>query len=341
GRGGFNHRYALPGPAGNSVMSNLRAVDIYPFADVATPDIDGRGKEGLLDRATRDGTVPRIFYILSSSEYWARAASLSQTTADGSRAVALGPQSRLYFLSGTPHAPRRAGIFADAATQAAYPYNDNQDLSDAINALLENLRLWAIHDVLPPDSVAPMPGSTLVAAKDIRFPAIPGVRVPAEPPPVWQIDLGRAFRTKGILREPVRTGARYPLLVPDVDEDGNELGGWRGTQSSVPLGTYTAWNWQAPELASFGFISGLTGGFIPFARTRAERLAAQDPRLSIEERYGSREGFMRAAAAAVDHAVSQRFLLPMQRDAALERMSRHWDDVASLDGYLGKCQTTP
>ncbi|WP_290781348.1 alpha/beta hydrolase domain-containing protein [Arenimonas sp.] len=322
-------------------MSNLRAVDIYPFADVATPDIDGRGKEGLLDRATRDGTVPRIFYILSSSEYWARAASLSQTTADGSRAVALGPQSRLYFLSGTPHAPRRAGIFADAATQAAYPYNDNQDLSDAINALLENLRLWAIHDVLPPDSVAPMPGSTLVAAKDIRFPAIPGVRVPAEPPPVWQIDLGRAFRTKGILREPVRTGARYPLLVPDVDEDGNELGGWRGTQSSVPLGTYTAWNWQAPELASFGFISGLTGGFIPFARTRAERLAAQDPRLSIEERYGSREGFMRAAAAAVDHAVSQRFLLPMQRDAALERMSRHWDDVASLDGYLGKCQTTP
>jgi len=339
GRGGFNHRYALSGHAGNSVMSNLRAVDIYPFADVPTPDIDGKGSEGLLDRATADGTVPKIFHIVSSSEYWARVASLAQTTADGSQPVALGGDSRLYFFSGAPHAPRRAGTFTEVATQAAYPYNDNGDLIEGMSAQLENLRLWALDDVLPPESAAPIPGATLVAAKDMQFPAIPGIRVPTDPPPVWQIDMGRDYRTKGILREPVRIGARYPLLVPVVDSDGNELGGWRGAMSSVPLGTYTAWNWRSPENASFGFISGLTGAFIPFARTRAERLAAQDPRLSIEERYGNREGFMSAAKASIDNAIARRFLLPMQRESTIERMGLHWDEVAKLDWYLGQRQT--
>jgi hypothetical protein len=80
----------------------------------------------------------------------------------------------------------------------------------------------------------------------------------------------------------VHVGLRYPLLVPAVDRDGNELGRWRGAMSSVPLGTYTAWDWQSPEFAAFGYISGLNGAFIPFARTRAERLAANDPRLSID-----------------------------------------------------------
>ncbi|MCY7312714.1 MAG: hypothetical protein LH491_03585, partial [Pseudoxanthomonas sp.] len=339
GRGGFNHRYALPGPAGNSVMSNLRAVDIYPFADVPTPDIDGKGNEGLLDRATADTTVPKIFYIITSSEYWARIASLAQTTTDGRKAVALGADSRLYFFSGAPHAPRRAGTFTVAATEAAYPYNDNRDLDDGMSAQLENLRLWAMDGIPPPDSVAPIPGFTLVAAKDIKFPAVPGIRVPTDPPPVWQLDLGRAYKSEGILSEPVRIGPRYPLLVPGVDGDGNELGGWRGAMSSVPLGTYTAWNWRSPENASFGFISGLTGAFIPFARTRAERLAAQDPRLSIEERYGNREGFMSAAKASIDNAIARRFLLPMQRESTIERMGRHWDEVAKLDWHLGQRQT--
>lgn len=335
GRGGFNHRYALSDRAGNSVMSNLRAVDIYPFADVPIPDIDGKGHEGLLDRAKKDKTVPKIFYINSSTEYWARVASLAQTTADGKQAVALGADSRLYFFSGAPHAPRRADTFTVAGREAAYPYNANSDLDDGMSPLLEHLRLWATENILPPQSVVPTLGSTLVAAKDIKFPAIPGIRVPSEPPPVWQIHLGRDYKRKGILSEPVGIGRRYPLLVPDVDSDGNELGGWRGAMSSVPLGTYTAWNWKSPETASFGYISGLHGAFIPFARTQAERLAAQDPRLSIEERYGDREGFMRAATASIDNAIANRFLLPMQRDGTIAKMARYWDEVAKLDWYLG------
>jgi hypothetical protein len=50
-------------------MSDLRAVDLYPFADVPTSDIDGKGDAGLLDRAKQERTLPKIMYIIGSSEY--------------------------------------------------------------------------------------------------------------------------------------------------------------------------------------------------------------------------------------------------------------------------------
>src|ERR1051325_6367948 len=93
GGGSFNHRFAMPGQAGNSVLSILRPVDLPPFAD-----------DGLLTRAQDAGVTPRIFYTFSSTEYWARAGSLTHTTEDGAVDVPLAPTSRLYFMAGTPHA---------------------------------------------------------------------------------------------------------------------------------------------------------------------------------------------------------------------------------------------
>lgn len=336
GRGSFNHRYALPGEAGSSVMSNLRAVDLYPFADVPTPDVDGSGRAGLLDRPRRDGTVPKLMYVVSSSEYWARNASLLQTAADGTRPLALAPESRLYFFSGVPHALKTPGSFTRPGKEAAYPYNANVDLADGMNAQLENLRAWVLDNVAPPATIAPVLGATLVDASQTGFPAIPGIQVPVNPPPLWQLNLGRRYASQGILDEPPGVGRRYPLLVPAVDADGNDLGGWRGAMSAVPLGTYTGWNWKSPQLARFGFISGLNGAFIPFARTRAERVAHNDPRRSIEERYANRDGFMAAVAKAIDDAVDKRFLLPIQREAILAKMGRHWDDTMAFGWYLGQ-----
>ena len=92
GGGSFNHRFAMPGQAGNSVLSILRPVDVPPFTD-----------DLLLARATAAKTVPKIFYTLSSTEYWARAASLTHSSDDGQRDVPPAPTSRIYFLTGTPH----------------------------------------------------------------------------------------------------------------------------------------------------------------------------------------------------------------------------------------------
>ncbi len=160
--------------------------------------------------------------------------------ADGKQPVALAADSRLYYFAGMPHALKLAGQFTEPGREAAYPYNANVDLADGMNAQLENLRKWGVDKVAPPPTIAPVLGSTLVAAADLKFPAIPGIRVPTNPPPLWQLGMGRAYARKGIITEPVHVGTKYPLLVPAVDVDGNELGGWRGAMSSVPLGTYTA-----------------------------------------------------------------------------------------------------
>ena len=92
GGGSFNHRFAMPGVAGNSVLSVLRPVDLPPFTD-----------EGLLAQARAARVTPKIFYTFSSTEYWARAGSLTHASDDGGRDVPLAATSRLYFLAGTPH----------------------------------------------------------------------------------------------------------------------------------------------------------------------------------------------------------------------------------------------
>jgi hypothetical protein len=82
-------------------------------------------------------------------------------------------------------------------------------------------------------------------------------------------------------------------------------------QIAVPVGTYAGWNVykaQPDELAD------RDGSFIAFARTKAEREAAGDPRPSLQERYGSKAqyvGRVRQAAAAL---IAERMLLQDDAD---------------------------
>ncbi|MCH8614521.1 hypothetical protein LZ016_00150 [Sphingomonas sp. SM33] len=330
GRGSFNHRYASPGSAGNSVGSALRAVDLYPFADVPTPDIDGKANEGQLDGAIRDKVQPRIFHILNSSEYWARAGSLLQTTTDGRSALPEAAGTRTFAFAGTAHGPRRHTLFLEEATKADYPYNDSTDLWLAMPAIVVMLDRWLM-GTASPQSRVPRVGTTLVPPSDLKFPKIPNVEVPQAPPPVWQLNLGPDYDARGILTEPPKLGSRYPLLVPQVDQDGNELGSWRGLAGSVPLGTYTAWNYQDRRmLKAFGMLSGLQGAFIPFPATKSDREQSGDTRLSVNERYGGLGGYMIAVDLAIDSQVSAGFLLPEERDRARAAMFSNWDRVSGL-----------
>ena len=56
------------------------------------------------------------------------------------------------------------------------------------------------------------------------------------------------------------------------------------------------------------------GGMVPFARSKAGRLAAGDPRLSLEERYGTHDGYVQAVRRAAQRAQQEGFLL--EADAA-------------------------
>ena len=53
----------------------------------------------------------------------------------------------------------------------------------------------------------------------------------------------------------------------------------------------------------------LVGSYIPFAATAAERKKTDDPRLSLEERYGNHAEYVEAVRAAANNLKEQRLLL--------------------------------
>ena len=130
--------------------------------------------------------------------------------------------------------------------------------------------------------------------------------------PFYEYDFGPGFKNADVsgvvsLQPPI-VRQTLPMLVPRVDADGNELAGVRSVLLEAPLGTYTGWNPIARGFFKGGQQQG--GGFIPFAKTKAQRVASGDPRLSLEERYGSHDAYVARVKAAAARAVAERFLLP-------------------------------
>jgi hypothetical protein len=118
-----------------------------------------------------------------------------------------------------------------------------------------------------------------------------------------------------------------PMLVPRVNADGNELGGVPTVLNDAPLGTYLGWNITAGPGDSpavydgrpfhSGQVCNYVGGMVPFAKTREARLAAGDPRPSLEERYGTHAGYVAAVKAAANNAACKGYLL-VGSEAALD-----------------------
>jgi len=193
---------------------------------------------------------------------------------------------------------------------------------------------WVTKNVPPPPSAYPrISDGTLVAADaaHMGWPAIPDVPGPdGVVNPVLEYDYGPGFRyndDSGVIRNvppPVRRA--ITPLVPKVDADGNEIAGIKSLLMSMPLGTYTGWN-PIPRGALKGRQRSLAAGYIPFARTREERLSKKDPRLSIEERYPSLAQYRAGAVARAKDLVARRLLLQEDADRLLNQLES--DMVAS------------
>ncbi len=115
--------------------------------------------------------------------------------------------------------------------------------------------------------------------------------------------------SEGILTllPPRRVDSRYPALVPKTDADGNTLAGVRLPDIAAPVATYTGWSLRKNPPEEGCDASGMV---IPFARTKAERTANGDPRLSLEERYPDHGSYVRAVSASAQDLENRRLLLP-------------------------------
>jgi hypothetical protein len=327
GRGNFNYRFAQPSRDGMPRQNLLYPVDVFPFTD--SPETDGGVTDSMLARAASARVVPKMFYTNGSFEYWGRAAALIHTSLDGKKDVAPVSTSRIYYLAGTQHGanarPERT-VTQNRPNPADYRY--------VMRALLVAMNNWITSGAEPPESQIPRIGKdNLVEARALNFPKIPGIALPKEPTPVFHLDYGPDFRTKGIIAfEPPKIGSRFTVLIPQVDADGNETSGVRLPDQSVPLATYTGWNLRDPKVGAPDAMFDMVGSMIPFARTRAERAKSGDPRPSIEERYATREEYLRKVEAAAQPLVRQGLLLQRDIPKFLEKASARWDLLANSAG---------
>jgi hypothetical protein len=327
GGGSFDQRYAMTGEAGTSVGSDLRPTDVFPFTDTDETDPLTGERGSLLERARASHTVPKTFTTLSSTEYWARFASLTYLAPGGGGEVAPDPNARRYFFAGTPHG---TGVFPPQKRIGGSPlfYDANYaTAAPGLRALLLDLDAWIANGTEPPPSVYPHPDG-LVPRTRVRFPAIPGVAFPAYAPRTWRMDFGPRFASLGIAdNEPPRLGAPYDTLVPQVDADGNDAGGIALPFLAVPVGTFTGWNVEPNSEPSFDLLAGLFGSFVPFARTAAERAASGDPRPSLGERYATRAAYLDATRAAARALVARRLMIDSDVEPEVAAAERRYDAV--------------
>ena len=330
GRGSFDHRFAMPGEAGNSVLSDLRPVDLFPFTDGVEEDPVTGARDGLLRQAESSHTVPKIFYTYTSTEYWARMGSLAYTTVDGQHELPLNARARLYFYPGTPHSPYPFPPIKRTRAAAFRNYGNFASAGWSFRALLLDLDEWVTRGAKPPESAYPHLGADLVNRDRVEFPGVPGVEFPPYMPRNWRVDYGPDFLTEGIIAyEPPKLGQPYTVLVPRVNRDGNDSGGIALPEVDVPLGTFTGWNYQLPELRNLDYLSGLAGSFIPFALTAEQRKTSGDPRKSIAERYSGRDDYLEKVRASVQKQVTRRFLRAADVDAIVEQGAVRWDYLTS------------
>ena len=325
-RGEFNCRFGQPS------LNALHAVgSLFPFTDGEQEDPVTGQRGALLHRQASRPHPPRILTINTAAEYWRGDGSLVHTDVAATRDVTPPAWVRQYFFAGTQHTP---GALppppADPNTggRGRHPFSV-VDYSPLLRAALASLDRWVSDGVEPPASAVPrLADGSAVAAEATRevYARIPGARFPDRVSRPVRLDFGPRV-DQGVVELPPKIGAPYVTVVSAVDADGNDTAGIRPPELRVPVATFTGWNPRHPDQGAPGDLMAMMGSTLPFARTAAERQASGDPRPSLAERYGDRDGYLARVRSDAQAMVAARHLLAEDVDAVVERAGALWDFV--------------
>jgi Alpha/beta hydrolase domain len=305
----MNYRFAQPGRTHRQHIARWYPEFQGPFTnEVALDPITGT-TDGRLKRCTASNTCPNILEVNSENEYWAKNMAVGLVDTTGKDRGTEPANVRSYLVSSLPHSGAVGPTGRGICQQARNPLVSN----GVLRALLVALDQWVSAGTPPPASRVPrVAEGTLVAPlprESVGFPAVQGVTYNGRMHTGDLFDFGPKF-AEGILTvlPPRLVGTPYPALVPKTDADGNDLAGVRLPEVAVPLATYTGWALRAfPPGGDDG--CDAAGQQIGFAKTKAERIALGDPRLSLEERYPSHADYVNAVTAAANGLARDRLLL--------------------------------
>jgi len=339
----LNFRWAQP----DGVLELYQAGSEGPQWWLPQPDpVRGGRTAGILDRCTRSKTCPKVIEHFGSAEVWALKLTPEWVGTEGKSDLPLPDDVRRYYIASSTHGGGAGGFDSSlpgVGLPKAGPACPGNNFgvgvlpanpvphTQTVNALRVHFRDWVMKGTAPPPSRWPMLADATLARADkasLGFPTLPGLRTSVPESdfimPVLDYDWGPQFDAQdgsGIPSlAPPRIKRALAMYAPKVDADGNEQGGVPVVLLDAPLGTYLGWNITAGGAMPFhkDQICNYVGGMIPFARTAAERKANDDPRPSLQERYGSHDGYVERVRAAAARAVEQKFLLPGDAQALIE-----------------------
>ena len=220
-------------------------------------------------------SLPLTIETFGSSVYWRSDVKFAGQDINAPESA----RQRSFFLAG---APARTDALAQ---NCAAPVNP-RSIAPALRALFVALDDWVEKGVAPPASRIPrVADHTLIAAREAHWPKLPNLNAPS-------------------LSE--------DRLVPAIDLDGNEIAGLRLPDQAVPLGAFTGWNERKDKA---GAPCEAYGAYFPFASNKADREKTDDPRLSLQERYGLRDFYVATVRTIADRLVKERLLLKQDADA--------------------------
>jgi alpha/beta hydrolase family protein len=309
----INARFAQPGRQSQQHSENAFPGDQFPFTYAVLKDpISGR-TDGLLARCLARNNCPKIMQTDSGLEVYQSRASLVVTDPSGA-AIDLPENVRVYLMANVPHfAPANAMPSTNAVCEQ--PLNPLH-AGAPMRALLVAMDGWVTGGGAPPPSRYPSRRDGTLVAPDksaVGFPAIPGFAY---------VGLINRLTLVDHATMPPTKGAGYAVFVGKTDADGHDAAGIRLPALDAPVATYESWNFRKEGFAA-GDLCDLSGSTLPLAATREERLARQDPRRSLAERYPTPGDYVAAVSASTERLVQDRLMLPADAKRLVEDASRN------------------
>ena len=331
-RGEFNLRFGQPSKDICFIMPEM-----FPFTDKIQTDPLTQNSGSLLSVLRKNASLPKIMFVNTSSEYWRGDAALIHTNLENKMDADEDKEIRRYHFAGTQHGsgtfpPMDKIVNKDGDVfRGQIPFNA-VDYNPLLRALLVNLDKWVVSDDPPPKSCHPsLNEGTAVDSSSLRskFSNLPDVKFPPILTEAIRLDYGRGIEQGRVDILPPLELDKYPAFVSDIDQDCNEVAGIKLPDMTVPLATNTGWNLRHPCIGNQDLILGISGGLmgwtLPFAKTKKERENNNDPRLSIEERYSSREDYIMRVKSATQVLLEQEFILEEDVCQIIDAASKRYD----------------
>ena len=323
-----NYRWAKPGDYSRQQETHFVPGDQFPFGfGVITDPISGK-TDGILNKCQQTNHCPKVFQYDSPIEFGGARASLISTDGMG-KDVPVPENVRLFYATGTSHGPQQ--LANNALSQPDYSVDRTVSATavsaspGALNAstalyraLLVNLESWVKGAAAPLPSVWPKVSDGTMAVPTDKPSSLGAPDLAAIGLPFNGVYNTLSLNDESVIPS-VPSSKFYTVLLPTNDGQGNDKAGVKMPDSAVPLATFKGYSIRRSGFSE-GNQNGLSSSQIAFALTKANKKAS-DPRLSIEELYGTKAAYVAKVNASVDGLVTSGFMLaedaPLYKNRAL------------------------